>query len=68
MGCGEEQGEWRVQLKQAGRTHTREANRNPQRDGGGEVGIRIKRRARAGAERQQLREPCWKKNPWTDLR
>ena len=26
MGCGEEQGEWRVQLKQAGRTHTREAN------------------------------------------
>lgn len=35
----------------AGHTQGRSI-RNPQRDGGGEVGIRIKRRTRAGVERR----------------
>lgn len=63
VGCGEEEGEWRAQLRQAGRTHTGEANQESSaRWGwGGRYKNQKKSKGRSG-------KACWKKNPWTDLR
>ena len=68
VGCGEEEGEWRAQLRQAGRTHTGEANQESSARWGWGGRYKNQKKNKGGSGKAAAPEPCWKKNPWTDLR
>lgn len=66
MGCGEEQASGECSVSRLEWTHTGRPIRNPQRDGGGEVGVRTKEEQGRG-EAQLSGGPGCKKNSLTVL-